>query len=407
MKATIITIGDEILIGQIVNTNSTWIANHLTQEGFEITEINTIGDDDQQIKEAIAHASAVSEIILVTGGLGPTKDDITKKTLCDIYNTELIFSDAVLDNIMNVISNRFPLNELTRLQALVPKDCTVIQNTVGTAPVMWFENEGKVLVSMPGVPFEMKHAMENEVIPRLIAKFQKEAYLRADFIVKGYGESALAEYLSDFETNLPSAYGLAYLPSPSLVKLRLFSKNGVTEEEFNSTRQHLCDLLGDAAISTRDIPLPAILGEKLLEKGLTLSTAESCTGGNIAKQIVSISGSSAYFLGSVVAYAYEAKENILGVAHSTIEKHGAVSEEVVREMVDGVKNLLKTDCGIAVSGIAGPTGGTPEKPVGTVWIATSYKDKCEARCYQIGKLREVNIERASTLAMLQLLDMIK
>lgn len=407
MKATIISIGDEILIGQITNTNATWMANRLTQEGFDVIEINTIGDDKQQIKDSIAHASSISDIILVTGGLGPTKDDITKKTLCEIYNTELVFSDAVLENIQTVISNRFPLNELTRQQALVPKDCEIIQNTSGTAPIMWFEKDDKTLISMPGVPYEMRNAMEQDVLPRLVAKFRKEKYLRTDLIVQGYTESALAGYLSDFEENLSSNYGLAYLPSPSLMKLRLFSKNGVSEEEFTKKSEMLKSILDDAVIATKDIPLPAILGEKLLEKKLTLSTAESCTGGNIARLIVSISGSSSYFRGSVVSYANDVKEDILGVSPSFIEKHGAVSEEVVLEMALGAQRLMKTDCSIAVSGVAGPAGGTLEKPVGTVWIATTYGDKCEAKCYQMGKLREINIERTSTIAMLQLLDMIK
>lgn len=406
MKVTIVTIGDEILIGQIVDTNSAWIANELTQTGFEVHDIISIGDDAQQIKETISNASKQVDVILVTGGLGPTKDDITKKTLCEYFGTELIFSDDVLANIENVISNAFTLNELTRNQAYVPKDCTVIQNTVGTAPITWFEKDGTVVVSMPGVPHEMRNVMTNEVIPRLQAKFDTESYVRRSFIVKGYGESALALHLTDFENNLPEGFGLAYLPSLGIMKLRLFVKGEHRRCELNEQVKLVEELLGEAILAEDDLSVEKILSQKLAKKGLTLATAESCTGGNIAHLITLIPGSSTIFKGSIVAYSNEIKQNILGVSASSLEKDGAVSESVVLEMAKGARKVLNVDCSISVSGIAGPDGGTNDKPIGTVWIATSYKDKIVAKRYQMGKFREANIQRSSTIAMLQLLEMI-
>lgn len=406
MKAAIVTIGDEILIGQIVDTNSAWMASQLTLAGFEVEEMQSIGDDAQQIKSTIDEVIQRVDVILMTGGLGPTKDDITKKTLCDYFGTTLVFDDSVLENIQNVISNFTTLNELTRNQAYVPKDCTVIQNKVGTAPITWFDNKGKVLVSMPGVPYEMRYVMENEIIPRLQAKFDPEAYLKRVFIVKGYTESALATYIADFEDNLPEGFGLAYLPSPGLMKLRLFVRGEHRLPELNVQIKKLEGMLGDAIIAENDIAVEKILSERLFEKGLTLGTAESCTGGNIAHLITSMPGSSRYFKGSVVSYANEEKVNILQVSSESLSKFGAVSECVAVEMAQGAQRVLNVDCTIATTGIAGPDGGTDEKPVGTVWISTTYKDKCIAKKYQLGKYREANIVRASTLGMLQLLDMI-
>jgi len=406
MKTAIITIGDEILIGQIVDINSAWIAKKMTDIGFEIEVMVSIADNAQQIKETIDAIFRDVDVILMTGGIGPTKDDITKKTLCEYFGTTLVFDDSVLENIYNVISNFTTLNELTRNQAYVPKDCTVIQNKVGTAPITWFERNGKVLVSMPGVPYEMRYNVENEIIPRLLEKYEIEAYLKSSFIVGGYTESGLATYIADFEDNLPEYFGLAYLPSPGIMKLRLFVKGEHRRKELESQSAKLRGLLGDAIISEKDIPIEQILGERLFEKGLSLSTAESCTGGNIARLITSIAGSSHYFKGSVVSYANDVKSSVLGVLPRHIEKEGAVSEIVVREMAKGAMKLLNTDCSIAVSGVAGPTGGTEDKPVGTVWIATAYKDKIIARKYMMGKFRESNIMRSSNVAMLQLLDMI-
>ncbi len=406
MKAAIVTIGDEILIGQIVDTNSAWIAEKLTLAGFEVEEMLSIGDDAQQIKATIDDVFARVDVILMTGGLGPTKDDITKKTLCEYFGTTLVFDDSVLENIQNVISSFTSLNELTRNQAYVPKNCTVIQNKVGTAPITWFDYMGKVLVSMPGVPYEMKYVMENEIVPRLQTKYDPDAYLKHVFIVRGYTESALAMYIAEFEYNIPEDFGLAYLPSPGVMKVRLFVRGEHRLSEMDEQVKRLSALLGDAIIADKDIAVEKILGKRLLEKGLTLGTAESCTGGNIAHQITSVAGSSLYFNGSVVSYANEAKVNVLHVSQESLQQFGAVSEAVSIEMARGAQRVLNVDCSIATTGIAGPDGGTEEKPVGTVWICTTYKDKYVAKKYQLGKFREANIMRASNNALLQLLDML-
>jgi nicotinamide-nucleotide amidase len=406
MKTAIITIGDEILIGQIVDTNSAWMAHKMTLAGFEVEEMQSIGDNAQQIKNTLEDVFRRVDVVLTTGGLGPTKDDITKKTLCEYFDTELVFSDEVLENIGNVVSSWTKLNELTRNQAYVPKDCTVIQNRVGTAPITWFERDGKVLVSMPGVPLEMQWVMETEIIPRLQKHFDQEAYLFKVFIVSGYTESALAIHLNDFENNLPEDFGLAYLPSPGIMKLRLFVLGVDRQKEFDKQVLSLKKQLGQAILSEEDIPLEKILGRKLKEMGLTLATAESCTGGNIARMITSVAGSSAYFKGSVVSYANEVKTSLLKVPGFDIQVHGAVSEEVVRAMAAGVAQLLQVDCAIAISGIAGPDGGSDEKPVGTVWICTQYHEAVIAQKYQLGPFREFNIIRATNHAMLQLLKMI-
>jgi nicotinamide-nucleotide amidase len=405
MKAAIVTIGDEILIGQIVDTNSAWMAHNLTLSGFEVEEMQSIGDNAQQIKDTINDLFERVDVILMTGGLGPTKDDITKKTLCEYFNTTLVFDDSVLDNISNVISHFTTLNELTRNQAYVPEGCTVIQNKVGTAPITWFDYNDKVLVSMPGVPYEMRYVMENEILPRLLGKYDPEAYLKRVFVVKGYTESGLALHLTEFEDNLPEGFGLAYLPSLGLVKLRLFVRGEHRLPELETQERKLKNLLGDAILVEKDITVEKLLGERLFEKGLTVGTAESCTGGNIAHLITSIPGSSHYFKGSVVSYANEEKINLLHVSESALAQHGAVSEIVALEMAKGAQRVLNVDCSISTTGIAGPDGGTEEKPVGTVWICTTYKNSHVVRKYQLGKYREANITRASNLAMLQLLEM--
>ncbi len=406
MKTAIITIGDEILIGQIIDTNTAWMAQKLTNAGFDVTEKISIGDNAQQIKDTIEDVFTRVDVILTTGGIGPTKDDITKKTLCEYFGTELIFDDSVLENIKNVVSNWTTLNPLTHDQAYVPKDCTVIQNKVGTAPITWFERQNKVLASMPGVPYEMRYNMENEIIPRLQTKYQAEAYVNKIFIVVGYTESALAIHLTDWENNLPQGFGLAYLPTPGVMKLRLFVKGEERRPELEKEVTKLYNLLEKAIVADKDIPLEKILGEHLLSKSLTLGTAESCTGGNIAHMITSIAGSSEYFKGGIVSYANEVKCNVLHVSASNIENDGAVSNSVVSEMAKGAQQTLNVDCSIAVSGIAGPGGGTDEKPVGTVWIATTVRDRIISKKYQMGKNREMNIIRASNTAIVQLLEML-
>lgn len=406
MKTAIVTIGDEILIGQIIDTNTAWMAQKLTNAGFDVVEKVSIGDNAQQIKNTITELFKRVDVVLTTGGLGPTKDDITKKTLCEFYDTELIFDESVLENIKNVVSNWTSLNPLTRDQAYVPKDCTVIQNKVGTAPITWFDRKDKVLVSMPGVPSEMKFCMEKEIIPRLLQKFQSEAYVSQVLIVVGYTESALAIHLEEWESNLPQGFGLAYLPAPGVMKLRLYVKGEKFRAKLQDEVNKLHKLLGDAIVASEDIPLESILGNILNEKKLSLGTAESCTGGNIAHLITTIPGSSKYFKGSIVSYSNEVKCNILNVSPSNIEQDGAVSESVVKEMALSAQRILKVDCAIAVSGVAGPDGGSKDKPVGTVWVCTIYKNNIITKKYLMGKYREMNITRSSNIAMTQLLQMI-
>lgn len=407
MKVELITIGDEILIGQIVDTNSAWMASELTKKGFEIAAIDSVGDSAQAIIDAIDLGFSRSDILLLTGGIGPTNDDITKNTLCRYFDTSLVFSNDVLANIESIFANRnIQLNELTRNQAFVPETATVIQNRVGTAPILWFERDGKILVSMPGVPFEMKNAMTNEIIPRLIKQFRMEFYVKQSFLVSDITESKLAILLTDFEKELPRGFALAYLPSYSLIRLRLSTRSEINGNSFQEQIDKLRNLLGDLLIAENEKPLEGILGEKLRASNLTVSTAESCTGGLIAHKITSIAGSSDYFVGSIVSYANEIKENVLHVVKNTIALHGVVSQQVVEQMAENCAKLLNTDCSIAVSGIAGPSGGSDEKPVGTVWVCTCYRGEILSKKYNTGNMRSENISRSANMAMLQLLKML-
>lgn len=407
MKVGIITIGDEILIGQIVDTNTAWMSQKMTDAGFEVVEKVSIGDNADQIKDTITSMFNRVDIILTTGGLGPTKDDITKKTLCELFDTSLVFDNSVLENIKEVLAMPDMLNPLTRDQAYVPKDCTVIQNRVGTAPITWFEREGnKILISMPGVPYEMRYVMENEILHRLEKKEGRNRYIKRNFIVGGYTESALAIKLTDFENNLPRSFGLAYLPSLALMKLRLFVRGDEYQAEFDKQVQQLEKILGNAILAEEDVPLEKILGEHLLRRGLTLGTAESCTGGNIAHMMTSVAGASRYFKGAIVSYVNEVKENLLNVSLKTIKEYNVVSQNTVEEMARGAKLALNVDCVISISGIAGPDGGTADIPLGTVWICTMLGDLILSRKYQLGKYRESNIQRASNRAMLQLIEML-
>ncbi|MDR0333369.1 MAG: CinA family nicotinamide mononucleotide deamidase-related protein [Dysgonamonadaceae bacterium] len=404
MRIEIITIGDEILIGQVVDTNSAWMGRELTQRGFEITAISSVGDETGEIVQAIDIAFECADILLLTGGVGPTNDDITKYTLCEYFDTSLIFDPEVLKNIELIFQHRnIQMNELTRNQAYVPMDCTVIQNKVGTAPILWFENQGKVLISMPGVPFEMKTAMTDEIIPRLQQQFQTEKYLRRSFLLSGIPESALALHLADFENKLPKGFSLAYLPSFGFIRLRLSVWGEENTDELNKNTEKLNLLIKEWLISRTDKSPELLIGEKLLEKQLNISTAESCTGGNIAHRITKIAGASAYFEGSIVSYSNNVKAETLGVDKTVLKTCGAVSREVVEQMAVNVATQLKTDCSIAVSGIMGPDGGTTDKPVGMVWICTNYCNKLTTQQYNVGVNRAENIERVTNLAILQLL----
>ncbi len=408
MLVEIITIGDEIMIGQIVDTNSAWMAVELNKVGFEIAQITSVHDDAQHIINALNDAQTRADVILFTGGIGPTKDDITKQTLCKYFDTKLIYNEAVFQNIEKLLVNRQrAMNELTALQAKVPENCTVIQNLVGTAPITWFEKTGKVIVSMPGVPNEMKNAMSTEIIPRLQKRFKTPAIVHKTIIVKGYPESALALKIADWENNLPEYLHLAYLPTYGIIRLRISgsSENELALEfEINQQANQLSEILGDAIVAFEDIPLEVLVGKVLKNKKLTIATAESCTGGNIAHKITEVAGSSDYFKGSVVAYSNEIKQQVLHVPEEILAQQGAVSAETVEAMAVGARQLMRSDVAIATSGVAGPSGGTVEKPVGTVWIAVSTPHKTTSRMYQFGTNRIQNIERTTQNAFLFLLE---
>lgn len=407
----IVTIGDEILIGQIVDTNSAWMAKELNKDGFRITQITSVPDDETHMMKSFSLAMSRADIVLVTGGLGPTKDDKTKQTLCKFFDTKLVFKQSVIDNINELYKNRpNVLNDLTYGQAYVPESSTIIQNRRGTAPVTWFEKDGKILVSMPGVPSEMQWIMSNEVLPRLKRYFNTPSLLHKTVLVYGIPESSLAIKLTDWENKLHSCLKLAYLPSPGLVKLRLTGSlpdkiqlERIIEKELVKLR----GILGNSILAEEDIPVEEVIGKLLKKKNMTLVTAESCTGGNIAHLITSVPGSSAYFKGSVVAYSNEIKQKILGVSPEALSACGAVSQEVVEQMAKGALEKLGGDVAISVSGIAGPDGATEDKPVGTVWICARTKDNTISRRFQFGALRVRNINMASLSALAMIKEIIE
>lgn len=407
MKVEIITIGDELLIGQVVDTNATWIANLLTHNGFEVVAISSVGDCSDNIIKAVDLAFDRADILLLTGGIGPTNDDITKHTLCEYFHTALEFNDEVLQNIESIFFKRnLQLNQLTYKQAYVPANSKVIQNREGTAPILWFDKDKKVLVSMPGVPFEMKSAMENDVIPKLKERFHVNEYVSRSCIVTGISESELASKLADFELELPQGYSLSYLPSLGYIRLSLSVWGEDNLKELKLVMRNLKFIVKDNYVSKGSKSPEELLGDKLRKKNLTLSTAESCTGGLIAHKITQVPGASQYFIGSIISYANSVKEGLLNVDRKSIELFGVVSKEVVEQMVASVSKTLNTDCSIAVSGYMGPDGGSKEQPVGTVWIATKYKDETLAKQYNVGRSRKQNIERTANLAILQLIKMI-
>ncbi|WP_175629409.1 competence/damage-inducible protein A [Bacteroides acidifaciens] len=410
MFAEIITIGDELLIGQVVDTNSAWMGQELNKIGIEVLRVVSVRDREEEILEAIDNAMKRVNIVLVTGGLGPTKDDITKQTLCKFFHTELIFSKEVFENVKRVLAGKIPMNALNKSQAMVPKDCTVINNPVGSASVSWFERDGKVLVSMPGVPQEMTVVMTESVLPKLHERFHTDVIIHQTVLVQNYPESVLAEKLEPWENALPECIKLAYLPKLGIIRLRLTGRGQKREEIktlLDREKVKLEEILGEDIFCEEDTPLEIIVGELLKKKKLTVSTAESCTGGSIAARLTSIAGSSEYFNGSVVAYSNDVKTRLLHVAPETLERYGAVSEKTVIEMVKGAMKALKTDCAVATSGIAGPGGGTPEKPVGTVWIAAGYKNEIRTYKQETNRGRAMNIERACNNALLMLRDLLK
>ncbi|MDD2961355.1 MAG: CinA family nicotinamide mononucleotide deamidase-related protein [Muribaculaceae bacterium] len=400
MLLSIIVIGDELLIGQVTDTNSGWIARNINPIGWTVKSVRVVADDAVEIKNAIDEAFKETDLVLTTGGLGPTKDDITKETLRQIFGGEMIYDKATEANVLEVVNKRhLKINPLTAAQAYVPSSCRVIQNKVGTAPIMWFEKGEKVLVSMPGVPFETETMMSTEIIPQLIAHFNAHDYIEhRTFVVIDYSESVLAMKLDDFETHIPDYIKLAYLPKPGLIRLRLtgvHKDKSILEQNIENLSAELTSILGKSIISYQDLPLSKILGNELERRNFTISTAESCTGGYIAHQITQNAGCSAYFKGSIVCYSNDVKMNLLGVESTTLEKDGAVSENTVIEMVKGVSKLINTDCAIAISGIAGPDGGSETKPVGTVWISVKCKNIINTSVFHFPGDRMRVIDRAT------------
>ncbi|GGG29161.1 competence/damage-inducible protein A [Pontibacter amylolyticus] len=405
VHAEIITIGDEILYGQIVDTNSAWMGTELAKIGIRVKQITSVSDEASHIVEALDSAKTRADIILMTGGLGPTKDDLTKDVLTDYFHTELKLDAQSLADVTELFKSRgYELTELNRQQAFLPASCKPVRNVLGTAPGMWFEDAGKVYVSMPGVPYEMKRMMTDIVLPQLKAFFKTPHIIHRVIQTVGIPESMLAERLDAWETNLPPHIKLAYLPHLGGVRLRL---TGIAEhaeqleQELETEVGKLSALVPKHIFAYGEVPLEEALGQLLKERGLTISVAESCTGGYLAHRFTSVPGSSTYFMGGVVAYDNSVKMQVLGVKPETLQRHGAVSEATVLEMAQNVRQKLGTDIGVATSGIAGPDGGTPEKPVGTIWIAYADQHGAKAKLLQYNKNRQLNIEYTA-LAVLNL-----
>jgi nicotinamide-nucleotide amidase len=409
MVAEIISIGDELLIGQVVNTNASWIARQLHENGISVGAINSIPDDADRIKEALADSLERADVIILTGGLGPTKDDITKMTLCEFFGTGLEWHQPTLDNIIELFGSKgIPVLEKNRDQAMIPQGSTPLRNPFGTAPGLWFEKDEKVVVSLPGVPYEMKAILTGSVLPRLMEKNLGTLYFHRTVLTHGMGESMLAEKIDGWAGNLPANIKLAYLPQPGIVRLRLTASGQVMEElervvdtEITRLRQLIPSLVFGEGTQTME----EVVGELLREQGKSLATAESCTGGYIAHLITSVPGSSDYYKGSVVAYDNEIKHSMLSVRQGSLDKFGAVSEKVVKEMAEGARNKFKTDFALATSGVAGPAGGTKQKPVGMIWIALASHGNTSALSFTFGDHRGRNIRRSS-LAALNMLRMV-
>lgn len=404
MNTEIITIGDELLIGQVIDTNSAWIATKLNEAGIHVHQITSVSDNKAHIIEAIENAAKRADIILMTGGLGPTKDDITKNTLCEYFKVGLKFDNDVYKDVEHIFSIRGrEVTPVNRKQAEIPDNCIPLRNKNGTAPGMWFEHNGKIYVSMPGVPYEMKGIMEESVIPMLRKKFSLAVIIHYNVLTQGIGESVLAEKIEDWENSLAKeGIKLAYLPSVGMVRLRLSTSGNdeiLLKEKIERKANELKSLVGEYIYGYNDDTLEGVVGKLLKERKQTISTAESCTGGYISHLITSIAGSSDYYIGSVIVYSYEAKTIELGVNPELLNAKGAVSQEVVEIMAKEVKNKFKTDYSIAVSGIAGPGGGTPEKPVGMVWIAIATPERVFSKKFQFGDHRIRNIQYTANTAL--------
>ena len=404
MNATIITIGDEILIGQIVDTNSVSIAKHLNNIGITIAHKLSIGDSKRAIVESLSEAMNTADIVIVTGGLGPTKDDITKHTLAEMFHSEMEYNATEGEHIRTLLERRgIPFTELNRGQAMLPKCCTVLHNAHGTAPGMWFDTpRGGALISLPGVPFEMEHLMEDEVVPRLKERYTLPSIVHSTLITRGIPESLLAERIEGWEDALPEWLHLAYLPAPNVVRLRLSAyevDKAVAESEIARQFEALHAIIGDNIVGFEGATLEQHVHRILIERGKTLSVAESCTGGAIASKFTAMAGASTYLLGGVVAYSNDVKANILGVDPVSLQCFGAVSEVVALEMAEGVRRATGSDYAIATTGIAGPGGGSKHKPVGTVWMAVATPEGSRAIMRNSGTDRSQIISRASAYAI--------
>jgi nicotinamide-nucleotide amidase len=401
-QVEIITIGDELLIGQIIDTNSAWLAQQLNLAGFAIKQITSVSDNREHILQALELAESRANIIITTGGLGPTADDITKPAFAEYFQSGMRIDGGVLADVTAYLTQKGrQVGENNRLQALVPEKCTVIRNHIGTAPVMWFEKNDKVFISLPGVPFEMKELSSSKVIPKLKERFKTPKIYHKTVMTNGLPESVLADKIKDWADALPEYMKLAYLPSPETVRLRIsvssFEQN--IENMVNEQIDKLQPLIGKYIFAYNDEYLQETIGKILSQKNATMATAESCTGGSIAQLITSIAGSSQYYKGSIVAYANETKMALLDVPGEMLEKFGAVSKEVAEAMAKGAIKRLNTDFAVATTGIAGPDGGTPEKPVGTVWIVAASKDKVISRVYTMNIKRDINMRLASSAAL--------
>lgn len=405
MNASIITIGDELLIGQTVNTNSAWMGAEMSKTGFDVCRITSVHDRREDIINALNESLGKYDVVLITGGLGPTSDDITKPTLCEFFNTHLVMNNEVLAMIEEMMIRRnwpFPMNDRNRRQAEVPEACRVLKNAAGTAPGMWFEKESTIYISMPGVPHEMKHLMTEIVLPELKQRFSSQIIIHRNIMTYGTGESALADILTDFESELPENIRLAYLPAYGIIKLRLTGTG--TDQKYISDLidEHagkLYKIIPEYIYGENEESLEMVIGKLLKEEQKTVSTAESCTGGEIAHLLTSVAGSSAYYKGSVIAYENSVKTQLLGVQDYILTKYGAVSEYTAKEMAAGARGLLKTDYTVATTGIAGPDGGSESKPVGTVWIAVASERGIVAEKRAFGNDRALNITRFSIAAL--------
>jgi nicotinamide-nucleotide amidase len=405
MKAGIITIGDELLIGQTIDTNSAWIGAELSKSGFDVCRITSVHDRREDILSALSEATGKTDVVLLTGGLGPTSDDITKPTLCEFFNTHLVMNYEVLAMIEEMMIRRnwtVTMNDRNKRQAEVPESCMVLKNEAGTAPGMWFEKDGTIFISMPGVPHEMKYMMTEVVLPELNKRFTSQKIIHRNIMTYGTGESVLAEILTEFESGLPESIRLAYLPATGIIKLRL-TGTGVDQNTvsdlINEQVGKLYKTIPEYIYGENEESLEMVVGRLLKKEQKTVSTAESCTGGNIAHLLTNVAGSSAYYKGSIIAYDNTIKTQLLGVQDYILTKYGAVSENTAKEMATGVRSLLNTDYAVATTGIAGPEGGTETKPVGTVWIAVSSERGTFSEKRSFGNDRALNITRFSYTAL--------